>query len=509
MSPRLHPLSVPYRILERSVRLGWVVLFAGFSTMAALGPAGTLAIAAVVGLWLLGTVLWEVGYHRRFEYDLTADTVDIRSGVLSRREREIPVRRIQNVDISRNVVQRALGIAAVALETAGGNETEASLRYVGLEEAKRIQRDLERLGRGDEAEAEPAPELLFAISERELLLLWLVSLDLRLVPVVSVVLPVVVPSLLESLPAWTSALVVAPLGALVFVLLSSVASGTVAVLNYYDFTLTRSGEDLRYERGLLRRFDGTIPLEKVQTLTLSENLLKRAVGYASLGIETAGYAPGQGGGRGTQSAVPLGERDDVVRLARSIEPFGALAFARPPKRARRRYVVRYLALVGLAVGVAYAVAALTGLALAWYVPLVALPLVPVAAQRRWENLGYALADGYVLVRSGFWTRTTKIVPYDRVQTVYTTQTPLQRRRDLATVTVDTASSASLLGRDARAVDLDAGQAAWLREAVNDRLQTALAARRVALGSRGRRGGASGDRESSGDGGPHPPPSPGG
>jgi len=70
----------------------------------------------------------------------------------------------------------------------------------------------------------------------------------------------------------------------------------VALNYYYGFRLSRAGDELRYERGLFRRYSGSIPTEKVQALRIADNPAKRAL-YASLSIETAGYAPGQGANR--------------------------------------------------------------------------------------------------------------------------------------------------------------------------------------------------------------------
>jgi putative membrane protein len=69
-----------------------------------------------------------------------------------------------------------------------------------------------------------------------------------------------------------------------------------------------------------------------------------------------------------------------------------------------------------------------------------------------------------------------IVPYDRVQTVFDSQTVFQRRRRLGTVTVDTAGGGGLGSGDAVAADLDVDTARRLREQVAERLQRALAAR---------------------------------
>ncbi|MFC7195434.1 PH domain-containing protein [Halosimplex aquaticum] len=117
----------------------------------------------------------------------------------------------------------------------------------------------------------------------------------------------------------------------------------------------------------------------------------------------------------------------------------------------------------------------------WYVPLLATPLIPVAAHLKWRSRGYALGDEHVVTRNGFWVRKQKVVPYHRVQTVFTTQTIFQRRRDLATVTVDTAGSQSITGDDAEAVDIDAETAERIRERVPDELYGALARRPVGRG----------------------------
>src|SRR6056297_490616 len=150
---KLHPASVAVRSLSRSLNTGFVFFIIGV----VVSPGGNgMDLLSIVGLVVLGIItgiVYEFAYYQRFRYELTADTFDVTSGVLSRRTRELPVRRIQNVDIRQNVVDRLLGIAAVHIETAGGGETEVSLRYVSEAEAHRLRRQL-RQGARTEAEAE-------------------------------------------------------------------------------------------------------------------------------------------------------------------------------------------------------------------------------------------------------------------------------------------------------------------------------------------------------------------
>jgi len=484
----LHPLSVVYRTGTAVARFAWVLVIGVFSTSQLDGlGAGAFALLAVA---VLAVFAYQVVYVRRFDYELTPGTFDLRSGVVSRRTREIPYRRVQNVDVSRNVLQRAFGIAELRIETAGGGETEAQLRYVSDDEADRIQREIGRLKRGvSEGETDPEPETtdeLFAITARELLLLGVVRVDLRLLSFVTVLLPILIPSVSETFPLldlYRAAPVV--LGGLVAVAL--VVSSVAAVANYYGFELHRGTDELRYQRGLLQEYSGTIPLDKVQSVSVTENALARRLGYASLEVETAGYAPG-GNGEGSQSAVPLARRERVFDLARSVEHFGEVSFQRPPRRARTRYAVRYSLVVAFLTAVSVAVVRFTAISppIPALSPLALLVVVPVAAHLKWANLGYALAEDHFVAREGFWTRTTRVVPYYRVQTLVESATAFQRRRDLATLVVDTAGSQGFGANDARALDIDANRANELRRELEGRFQSALAETRAANEGRRRR-----------------------
>jgi len=388
MPRSLSPVSVPYRVLQRGggIAIAFVFAMSGGFDIPGVGLAGPLALFAVAAVGALALIGYETAYVRRFSYDLGSDTLDIDSGVISQRSREIPIGRIQNVDISRNVLQRVFGIAVVAFETAGGGDTEA---FVSFEEAKRLQARLGRLKRvdgepldgdrdgetadidGDAASGEggagdpadrvsgsagrrfdaPAVTELFSLDRTELAIVGALSVDFRVPGVLFLLASTAGSAVVPTYLSATSGAAFVAGGAAVLLgvaLLSWVVGAAAAVAQYYDFRLVRSGDELQYERGLLQRYDGSIPFDKIQTLTVADNPLKRYFGYATLYIETAGYAPGGSGGssRGSEAAVPLAERDRVLELIEELEPVGDVTFQRPPKRARRRYLVRYLAVVG-------------------------------------------------------------------------------------------------------------------------------------------------------------------
>jgi putative membrane protein len=475
----LHPLSVPVRVVSRGVGLAWAFVIGGIAVGQG-DPVLTGGIVVLAALVLAAITAYEVAYFRRFDYELTDESIDIYSGVFSRREREIPLRRVQNVDVTRSFVARLLGIAEVDVETAGGGGTEANLRFVGRQEADRLQdairqrrAALDRDERGEtatgDADSDQTPvggETLFELSDRDLLLFGALSFDPRLASGILALAPFVAPFVGDRVELSGLGLAVVVGLAAIGVFVLWVASAVARIVQFYGFRLRRVGDDLRYERGLLQRRDGTIPLSKLQTVAVEENVLMRQYGFASLAVETAGYAPGNQPSGGSEAAVPLAPRGDVIDLARSLEDFHDFELSRPPERARKRYVRRYLIAGGLVLAGTFAVDQFLT-SVPWYLVAPLLVLAWPAAKRAHRNRGYDLGDDHVVAQAGFWKRRTRVVPYHRVQTLIRRQTVFQRRWNLTSVVFDTAGSRSLSAGDAAAIDRDDDEADDLVGATQD------------------------------------------
>ena len=84
-SRALTPLSIPYRSVRRGASIAFTLLFFVVSGSSVIGGAvGQLVGLALIGLTIVALIAYEVSYWRRYEYALTADTFDIRSGVFRR-----------------------------------------------------------------------------------------------------------------------------------------------------------------------------------------------------------------------------------------------------------------------------------------------------------------------------------------------------------------------------------------------------------------------------------------
>lgn len=503
---RLHPFSALTIGLRQGSRLAILGLFAGASTGDVIlpVPVGTPVGGAVFGLFglFLGVAYGFVRYLA-FEYHLGEDTLTVTSGVLNRQRREIPLGRVQSVDVSRGVLQRALGLAVVSIETAGGGGAEATLDAVSAEEAARLR----RYTAGDEPVAGEASagEPLFRLRHRDLFALTVVGLrpgaalavlfgspllDDLAIQAIRSALPVLgleeSTTLLSLLRLPADRLVVAGAVLLALYLLATWAVSTAYIVGrYYGFKLDRVDDELRYEHGLVSRRSGTIPEARIQTVAISETVTMRATGYAALVAHTAGGSAADDGDGGARTTVPLAPVETVYDLADELAPQGDPTFDRPPRRARRRYAVRYSLLAVAPAGLLATLDATvfggtlsTSLVAA---PLGGLVLAPLAGHLAWRNRGVARTEGAFLTRAGFWRRRTRVVPYDRVQTIAVTRSVFQRRLDLAGVVADTAGGGGLVGGDAVAHDRDLGEAREHATALRVELRRSLGARPVSSG----------------------------
>ena len=119
---RLHPASVLFGIGQRLRELALPLIVLLFS-------AGTAGLGWQVWL-LVGLVPYTIvaiGRTLTFRYRYDEHELVIRTGLLFRNERHVPYARIQNVDGVQTVFHRLLKVVDVKVQTAGGNEPEATM----------------------------------------------------------------------------------------------------------------------------------------------------------------------------------------------------------------------------------------------------------------------------------------------------------------------------------------------------------------------------------------------
>jgi putative membrane protein len=492
---RLHVLSPVFFASRHALRL-W--------PLAVLVAARRQFWLLVLGALVL--LAWSTLEWLRRTYELEGGALRLEEGVVARKLRAVPFDRIQQVELVRKPLHRLLGVASLRVETAGGGTAaEVDLDVVTLEEARTLRASLLRakaqvtgarggaVGTGADtagppaaagapgdqagagaagtaagqvatgqpdawadAEAPRAERMLLRLSLGEVMLAGITGS--RAAAALVILGPISqatdwFPGLTDWLFARFDPEAVTPTTPAAFAAVAVLAvvvwlglAAASSIVTDYGFTLARAGNDLVVRRGLLERREAVLPLGRLQVVRIEESLLRRALGLASIRIQSAGRT---GGGDQTASrlAIPVLQRVQVNRVLEELLP-GAAPVPRlllPPPAARRRAVTRsvltatvFIAAVGLSL---WWLTSLGVLGVPAALAVLALPVLAVAVTiglAAYRSLGHATREGFLYARVGVAIRVTTAVPVAKAQSGSVRTTPFQRRAGLATLHVDVA-----------------------------------------------------------------------
>ena len=345
---RLHPLSFLFVIAGQVRQL----VVPGLVVLVGAGSAG-LDWQAWLILLIIPYALIAIIQSITFRYRFEADDLVMTSGLIFRNERHVPYSRIQNIDAVQNVLHRLLRVTEVRLETGGGDEPEARMRVVPLPALDEIRARV-AIGRGHRhipasgsSDAQTAERrVVLALGPRELLLAgfidsrgliivgaafgllselglfdaasdMLIGDDVSARGVVRQAVGAVFGGGMPSV-GQVAVLVTAFVG---FVLVIRVLSMIWSVVRLWGFQLDKHGDDLAVQYGAFTRVIASIPLRRIQTLTISESPLHRLCRMVSVRADSAG---GGGGGEGAaakrESLAPIVRRSELPRLLGEVIP---------------------------------------------------------------------------------------------------------------------------------------------------------------------------------------------
>lgn len=413
---------------------------------------------AVVGLLVGGFVTW-----RTFRYEIGEERLEIRSGLIRRSTRTIPLERIRGVDVTSTLLHRMLGVAVVRIEAAAGSPgggEEGKLDAVSVAEAERLRRVLlhrkavllERHREetepvaGEEGRALEPAQALETVPEPEdtgttyfrmpwswylygaLALGYLLTPFAVLATLFGMAQQAVGDRAADFLVDWVTTsdrgflLVFAVVFAGALILLMPVFAVVSYSLTHWGFSLRGRDGSLIAERGLFTRRSVTLERRRVRGYELLDNPLERTRRAVSL----RAIVTGLGDTANRAVLLPIGPRPRVEEVVdRALGLFRGRLTPHPRAALYRRLTRAVLP---------FAVVAVAAIALEPVWPSVvagvlALLGVPLGVDR-YRSLGHGYDGELVSVRSGSLRRTQATVERSAVIGWSWTQSPFQRRSGL-------------------------------------------------------------------------------
>jgi putative membrane protein len=457
---RLHPLAVIV-VARRFVGASLIPAFALFLSAGTRVVVPALLLAVLVGV-PLGVLSWW-----RFHYRVAGGRLELRSGVLSRSVRTVPLERVRGIEVTEPFLHRLLGLVRVDVEAAaggGGQSAEITLPAVSRGQSEALREALLGVARPPGEATEPAP--LYRATPGLLALGGVTSMRYLLAPAAIVG---VVFNLADDVPGSlvervldaaadrfpTDALGLALVGvAALAIVLAAAAAGSLLV--DWDFTLRDEGERLAAARGLLTRRLVHLDRERIRGVDVRDTPLRRPLGLASVSAIAAGV--------GGTTLAPVLSREDVPALLRAVDadaPDPSAALVGHPAPARSRRFVRALAVPV----VAFAALAAFGIVWAAALALGLAALAALLALDRYRQLGHAFDGRRLVLREGSLRRRRSEHDPQAAVSFDLTSSPGQRRARVATLTVHLGQGAG----SRRALDLGEEQAIALLARVGPEL----------------------------------------
>ncbi|MDV8002656.1 PH domain-containing protein [Rhodococcus sp. IEGM 1408] len=421
--------AVPVAIgmLLSGLAVGWVLLWTIGGTV--LG-AGATAVSETIRL---AVTTYRVDAHR----------IDRRVRFLASTTTSLSTGRVRNVEISADLVQRRLGIATVKLasgETGGSRLTFAALDREVADDlrrhllAGRSGTDSSEVVRLDPAWVRYAPASVMT----PLFGLAGIGIVFQVADWFGAA-PEVLQWIWDRIGEWPIPVIAAGVVSLALVM-GTIASVAMFIENWWGLRLDHHDDgSLELRRGLLvgrhTSFDG----RRVRGVTLHEPPGFRALGAARLDVVASGVGTGKDeDGKQKQSPplVPASPREVPAGVAEAVlgEPAPTRFRAHPPA-ARRRRIVRAVAVVVVVTGFGAVPAAIWPWL--WWVPLLAAALAGAvglwAALDNSRGLGHAVTGGVVALRKGSLMRRTDVLDRDGILGWNLRRTPFQRRAGLVTL----------------------------------------------------------------------------
>lgn len=415
--------------------------------------------------WTLGVLVIVVAFSilrwvtTRFR--ITADQVQLRTGLLRRRTTATPIDRVRTVDVSAHALQRALGLAKVVIGTGTSDRSKPGLALDGLPAPAANRLRAELLHRTPQTAPSAGSGAVTAPEETELARLELSWIHFAPLTLSGALTALAVAGIawnvgnqsglggsalrsanghLRQTPVWLS-LVQVGVGVVVLV---SVLAVVGYVLAFWHFRLTRhpSGT-VHVQRGLLTNRGTSISEHRLRGVELSEPLLLRLGGGARVLAVATGLRVGRDGERGASMLLPPAPAAEARRVA-SVLVGNATTIDGPLIPHGRRAGIRRFTRAGapcLVLTLGTTVGWLLGGWPLWWplVTLVPLLLAPAVALDRYRALGHRVVNGFLVTRFGSLARRRNVLANDAIIGWNLDQSFWQRRAGLVTVTATTAA----------------------------------------------------------------------
>lgn len=386
-------------------------------------------------------------------YWVEADKIVLTKGIFVKSRVELPVGKIQTVQIKQNLMHRLTHTCSLTMDTAGSSTPEFAVEAIRLNTALELQQWIKankQVGsiETDAATAISAPPPAFPAQYMDVMGILKLSISENHLRSLFIILAFVVGKMHEladqlglykdnTIDEQVSRLQpgLQAISVLVMVsLLVAIGFSVVQVVfRYFNYKVLLQQNAYQMEWGLFTRHHKTMPFSKVEYLTWSATWLRSKMNLFILRLHSLSDPLAA---QELQLQVPATSK---ARLEQLIAPYHTLPQQLEPIAAlgiQQAYWWRRVMLIGIPVATAFTLALWWGNALWWWwLPASWLVYFAIAQYVFAKNYRLYLFDHAVWISKGIWGKKQLYVKYDKILHVSVHTSPWQRNHGYANLSL--------------------------------------------------------------------------
>ena len=417
-------------------------------------------------------VVYRILYYRTSGYELTDKEIKCNRGVLFRKRSVLDYKKVHAINKKQNIIHRIFGIAVLTVDSGSAN-TSHQAEITIIEKNTVVDTLLNELNslkesgvRSDASESKAEEVLLsdkdslYRFTSGKKMLYTLINIAstvfftaLFAILVIIVIGVCKVMLQLDFLGTWGQyflyAILITVGAMLLFSIISFIGSIIHSFIGYYDFTITKRDNNIQISYGLLEKHTNTFSYDRIKAVKISQGLVQRILGFASIRLEVIGYTVSSGDDNknaGLGVLVPFCKYDEIREILGKVLPDYIPSEKQTKSVSLFPFVSWFLLIFGITVGIILAgtVAVMAVLdapatvmsAVAFAIlglALLVLGLKLVSAILSYHTNGIAARSGKLTIYSGGFNKNITVFMAKHLVAVESVTTPLRKKRGIASV----------------------------------------------------------------------------
>lgn len=445
---RLHAVSIIVeflKVLKRLIIPGLLIYFTGKNSELEFLE---LKYQYILVIFTLLVALF-FGFYRwlTFKYFIENNKIHIKKGMFIKQDMYISKEKIKSIDVTRKIIPRLFGLVQLNIKVEGIEDNNPIISFIVLSKknAEKIQSTLVAKNAPNEKKrleifsGNQDNRKLIKITKKEILLFSLTS-NILLPSIFTITALVIQFNDQFSFANYRTILELEFFEKFLwicFIVLSAFLLATVkSVIQFSNFELEIFKDEIRISKGYLEKKETIILVEDIRAIKVEENILRQILGYSTIYIESS--SNGSEKNNVSMVLMPLIQKRLIINFLDLVLPFSgkSLETKKLPPKAKTAYLIRSFLM-------SLPVILILGAITENFILIVLIVVFSfIWGWIKFREVKYGFRDDYFKIRTRFIRRNTLIIRRQHIETLYFSQTFIQKNKKLMTLKIMILSNTS-------------------------------------------------------------------